>query len=127
MTVNETREPDEPTDWPDGHVSVAREPQSAKPEDRLKLADVAVDLTGIDADECVVVRLADHRHFLHSTTARALSEKLIGHDGRAVLITIHGVEHTAGRNASRALRQALQRRLSEWNRLNAASPGWAAV
>jgi hypothetical protein len=106
---------------------VEREPQSARSEDRLKLVDIAVDLTGIDEDECVVVRLADHRHFLHSTTARALSEKLIKQEGRAVLIRIHGIEHTAGRNASRALGQALQRRLSEWNRVNAGSPGWTTV
>lgn len=52
----ETHEPSVPVDWPYGHVDV--------------------DLTGDDHDECVVVTIHGVRHYLHSTTAHALSDRL---------------------------------------------------
>jgi hypothetical protein len=58
VLVRETHEPDEPLNWPDGHVNV--------------------ELTGDDRDECIAVTIHGVRHYLHSTTAQALSEKLIG-------------------------------------------------
>lgn len=127
MTIQETHEPDEPINWPDGHVSVVREPRSADSRERIKLADIDVKLTDLEDDECILVSLAGCRHYLHSTTARALSDKLIIHDGHAVAITIHDVKHSVGRNASRALRQTLQRRLTEWNTTHAGSMGWSGV
>lgn len=54
--ASETHEPQQPKDWPDGHVQV--------------------DLTSADQDECIVVTIHDVRHYLHSTTAQALSERL---------------------------------------------------
>jgi hypothetical protein len=116
MSATETHEPDEPINWPEGHVLVERETRNAEPLDRLKLAEVGVSITDMDADECILVALADHKHFLHSTTAKALSDQLLSHDGHAVAITIHGVTHTVGQNASRGLRQTLERRLTEWNK-----------
>lgn len=53
----ETHEPAEPRNWPDGHVSVA--------------------LTDDDVDECVAVTIHGVTHYLHSTTARALSDALL--------------------------------------------------
>ncbi|MDR7188155.1 phage-related baseplate assembly protein [Microbacterium sp. BE35] len=91
------------------------------------MAEIDVQLTDLDDDECIVVLLAGHRHYLHSTTARALSDKLLAQEGHAVAITIHDVTHTAGRNASRALRQNLQRRLAEWNSTHAARLGLPGV
>lgn len=126
MDPNETHEPEEPINWPEGHVLVEREPRGANSGDRVKLADIGVLLTGDDEIECIRVSLADYRHFLHSTTARALSDQLIAHDGHAVAITIHGVTQTAGLNASRALRQTLERKLTEWNK-TAVSAGEAPV
>lgn len=65
----------------------------------MKLADLGVSLTDPDDDDCILVSVADYKHFLHSTTARALSDQLFAHDGHAVAITIHGVTHAVGLNA----------------------------
>jgi hypothetical protein len=51
-----THEPDEPQNWPTGHVRV--------------------DLTGPDDLECVKVWIHGHTHYLHSTTARELAKML---------------------------------------------------
>jgi hypothetical protein len=55
--VDETHEPDVPENWPNGHVSVA--------------------LTSRDVDECIEVTIHGVKHYLHSTTARALSNMLL--------------------------------------------------
>lgn len=52
----ETREPEEPRNWPHGHVDV--------------------DLTGDEAAECIAVTIHDVRHYLHSSTAQALLDRL---------------------------------------------------
>lgn len=52
-TPSETHEPDEPHDWPHGHVDV--------------------QLTDDDHDECIEVTIHGVRHYLHSTTARELN------------------------------------------------------
>ena len=52
-----THEPQVPENWPDGHVDV--------------------QLTDISEEECVIVTIHGVKHFLHSTTARALSDRLI--------------------------------------------------
>lgn len=54
--VQETHEPAVPRNWPEGHV--------------------AVTLTGDDQDECIEVTVHGVRHYLHSTTARELSNML---------------------------------------------------
>ncbi|WHP19292.1 hypothetical protein [Cellulomonas sp. ES6] len=56
-TIPETHEPDEPVNWPRGHVDV--------------------QLTGDEHDECIVVTVHGVKHYLHSTTARALSDALL--------------------------------------------------
>ncbi|MGD8168565.1 hypothetical protein ACEXOS_015190 [Herbiconiux sp. P16] len=53
----ETHEPKKPQSWPAGHANVA--------------------LTGADQGECIIVTVHGVRHYLHSTTARALSDKLL--------------------------------------------------
>lgn len=53
-----THEPEIPDNWPDGHVDVA--------------------ITDPDDDECIEITIHGVKHYLHSTTARALSDKLIG-------------------------------------------------
>ena len=55
--IKETHEPKVPFNWPDGHV--------------------AVRLTDDDVGECVEVTIHGVRHYLHSTTARELSNRLI--------------------------------------------------
>ncbi|MGN7222345.1 hypothetical protein ACTHQN_05745 [Curtobacterium flaccumfaciens] len=52
----ETHEPAVPRNWPDGHVGVA--------------------ITDPDDDECIEVTIHGVRHYLHSTTARELSNML---------------------------------------------------
>jgi hypothetical protein len=54
--TNVTHEPAIPVNWPDGHVKVS--------------------LTGDDADECILVWIHGHMHYLHSTTARELERML---------------------------------------------------
>ncbi|MCU1479794.1 MAG: hypothetical protein JWQ19_580 [Subtercola sp.] len=56
-SVYETHEPTVPQNWPDGHVAVA--------------------LTGDDQGECIEVTIHGVRHYLHSTTARELSNMLL--------------------------------------------------
>lgn len=127
MPQHETHEPVVPSPtWPEGHVAVEREPHGASSGDRVKLAETGVSLTGDDEVECIRVTLADYEHFLHSSTARELGNQLAAHEGRAVSITIHDVTHKAGANASRALRQTLERRLTEWNKVAMAN-GYPAV
>ena len=58
MHTNETHEPDVPQNWPHGHVGV--------------------ELTDDDQDECIAVTVHGVTHFLHSTTARELSNMLTG-------------------------------------------------
>lgn len=55
--VTETHEPPMPQDCPDGHVAVA--------------------LTGDDQGECIEITVHGVRHYLHSTTARELSNMLL--------------------------------------------------
>lgn len=55
--VTETHEPDVPRHWPEGHVSVA--------------------LTDDDQDECIEITIHGVRHYLHSSTARELSNMLV--------------------------------------------------
>ena len=55
--VTETHEPDIPQNWPYGHVDV--------------------ELTGEDEDECIEVTIHGVKHYLHSTTARELSNMLV--------------------------------------------------
>lgn len=55
--VRETHEPETPRNWPHGHVGVA--------------------LTAEDQDECVEVTVHGVKHYLHSTTARELSNMLL--------------------------------------------------
>lgn len=52
-----THEPAVPQDWPMGHVSVA--------------------LTPDEIDECIEVVIHGAKHYLHSTTARELSNMLL--------------------------------------------------
>lgn len=52
----ETHEPAVPRNWPGGHVGVA--------------------ITDPTADECIEVTIHGVRHYLHSTTARELSNML---------------------------------------------------
>ncbi len=54
--IKKTHEPAIPQNWPDGHVAVA--------------------LTGDDEDECIEVTIHGVKHYLHSTTARELSNML---------------------------------------------------
>ncbi|MCB5291487.1 hypothetical protein BJQ90_00913 [Arthrobacter sp. SO3] len=54
--VTVTHEPSEPRNWPDGHVGVA--------------------LTGDELGECIEVTIHGVRHYLHSSTARELSDML---------------------------------------------------
>ena len=54
--ITVTHEPGVPHDWPDGHVGV--------------------ELTGDNQGECIEVRIHGVRHYLHSTTARELSNML---------------------------------------------------
>jgi predicted phosphohydrolase len=58
VLVAVTHEPPVPQNWPDGHVAVV--------------------LTRNELDECVEVTIHGVRHYLHSTTARELSNKLLG-------------------------------------------------
>ena len=53
----ETHEPKQPQNWPHGHVAVA--------------------LTGSESEECVRVTVHGVDHYLHSTTARELSNMLV--------------------------------------------------
>lgn len=52
-----THEPAVPLNWPDGHVAVA--------------------MTGADQMECIEVTIHGVKHYLHSTTARELSDMLL--------------------------------------------------
>lgn len=127
MAIRETHEPDLPVNWPDGHVMVTHESSTADSRERLRLAGIEVSITDLEDDECVLVALGDSRHYLHSTTARALADKLATFDGKPVSITIHDVSHTAGQGASRRLRQSLERRLAEWNKDHAGRLGFPGV
>lgn len=57
VVVRETHEPAVPINWTEGHVSV--------------------DLTADEVDECIEVSIHGVRHYLHSTTARELSNMLL--------------------------------------------------
>ncbi|TGY36290.1 hypothetical protein E5344_11005 [Microbacterium laevaniformans] len=115
MTEFETHEPDFPFNWPEGHVFVERSTRNAQQIEPVRVSAVDVEITDDDEDECIMVSIARHRHFLHSTTARALSDMLVANDGSAVEVTVHSVRHLLGEKTARALRQLLQRRLREWN------------
>lgn len=115
MTTQETHEPDIPINWPHGHVAVTDEPDGADARDRLRLRDVEVTITDPDDDECMMIRLGGHQHYLHSTTTRALSNMVNAHGERAAAVTVHGITHTLNATAARSLGQLLQKRLSEWN------------
>lgn len=113
--ITVTHEPDEPINWPHGHVNVTRADTNAGKTDWLTLENVSVELTDDNDDECIAVMLADTRHLLHSTTARELSNMLLGLNGLPVTITIHDVNHSAGGATARTLNKALVARLNEWN------------
>lgn len=93
--TRETHEPDEPINWPYGHVSVTPGRTTDPAADRIALAAVAVTLTDDDHDECIRVTLGPTDHYLHSTTARALADELAAHNGTPVTITIHDIPHAA--------------------------------
>lgn len=57
ILIQETHEPATPNDWPNGHVDV--------------------ELTPDDVEECIKVRIHEVQHYLHSTTARELSNMLL--------------------------------------------------
>ncbi|MCB5280551.1 hypothetical protein [Arthrobacter sp. ES1] len=119
MTTNtaptETHEPDFPTNWPHGHVAVDRaERDGAAPD--LLTSNVAVTITDDTEDECLALDMGETRHFLHSSTARELSNMLLALNGQPVRITVHGVEHRAGGAAARALNKELMTKIKEWNR-----------
>lgn len=57
QTPHETHEPQVPQNWPDGHVAVA--------------------LTNDEHDECIEVTIHGVKHYLHSSTARELSNMLL--------------------------------------------------
>jgi hypothetical protein len=118
MTQRETHEPDEPINWPHGHVGVSTPSPDADKSERVWLQDVAVTITDADEDECMMITLGDHDHYLHSTTTRELSEMLIpfAFTDRTAAVTIHGVTHHLNSKASRSLSILLQQRLEEWNR-----------
>lgn len=113
---NETHEPAVPIDWPHGHVAVMRMDPAARQLQQLATDDVNVSLTDATASECIAIDLAGTRHFLHSSTARELSNMLLELNGLPVTITIHGVNHNAGGAAARTLSKTLLARINEWNR-----------
>lgn len=129
MTENaapkETHEPEYPVNWPYGHVSVERASRSDSDPDVLT-SNVAVSITDSSKDECLSIDLGETRHFLHSTTARELSNMLLALNGLPVRVTIHGVEHRAGGAAARALNKELLAKITEWNR-TAVSAGMPPV
>ncbi|MEW9871612.1 hypothetical protein [Arthrobacter sp. HS15c] len=112
----ETHEPADPVDWPHGHVAVTRVDVVGHKRQQLTTEDVNVSLTEATESECIAIDLAGTRHFLHSTTARELSNMLQDLNGLPVAITIHGVEHSAGGATARVLSKALLARINEWNR-----------
>jgi hypothetical protein len=57
ITVKETREPANPVNWPQGHVSV--------------------DITDDSISECFTITIHGIKHYLHATSARALSDMLL--------------------------------------------------
>ncbi|TCN40505.1 hypothetical protein EV644_106434 [Kribbella orskensis] len=57
LLVKETHEPAVPQDWPEGHVGVA--------------------LTDDEVGECIEITIHGVKHYLHSTTARELSNRLV--------------------------------------------------
>ncbi|MCW2857873.1 MAG: hypothetical protein JWR52_3488 [Marmoricola sp.] len=57
VVIKETHEPEVPFNWPDGHVAVA--------------------LTDEAQGECIEITIHGVRHYLHSSTARELSIRLI--------------------------------------------------
>jgi hypothetical protein len=115
MAISETHEPAEPINWPDGHVDAVRSPGGTGSGERLTMGDVGVEITDAAADECMVVSIGDYRHYLHSTTTRALRDKLVDVRGQAAVVTIHGISHTMPSRVVSVLSSALQRRLTEWN------------
>lgn len=121
VTQQATHEPDEPINWPHGHVGVTEPTNEVDKSERVRLQDVAVTITGPDADECMMVTLGDHDHYLHSTTTRELSNMLLpfAFTNRAAAVTVHGVSHVLNSKASRSLSMQLQQRLDEWNRTRA--------
>lgn len=52
-----THEPAVPRNWPDGHVGIV--------------------MSGVDQKECIEVTIHGVKHYLHSTTARELSNMLL--------------------------------------------------
>jgi hypothetical protein len=112
----ETHEPEDPVNWPHGHVSVTRMDAMGRQRRQLALEDVSVSITDAAASECIAIVLGNTRHFLHSATARELSNMLLGLNGLPVTITIHGVDHSAGGAAARTLSKTLLTRINEWNR-----------
>ncbi len=113
-TPAETHEPDVPTNWPHGHVAVSRAERDGTPIDLLT-SNIAVTLTDGTEDECLALDMAGTRHFLHSSTARELSNMLLALNGQPVRITVHGVEHRAGGAAARTLNKELMTKIKEWN------------
>lgn len=121
----ETHEPAVPENWPHGHVTVTRAERNGVSADLLT-SNVAVTLTDDNEIECMALDLGATRHFLHSTTARELSNMLLAVNGQPVSITIHGVQHHAGGTAARTLSKELLAKIKEWNR-TAQAAGMPAV
>lgn len=128
MSSQKTHEPDAPIDWPHGHVAVGVAVADARDAvvDRLRLNDVGVEITDHDDDECMMIRLGDYHHYLHSTTARALSDMVARHGENSAIVTVHGVSHDVNKMALRSLSHQLQTRLREWNQF-ARERGWPGV
>jgi hypothetical protein len=116
MSTHETHEPDLPVNWPDGHVRVANETDRSASHARLRLGDVAVTITDPAADECMMVRLGEYDHYLHTTTTAELAKMVAGHGDRAAVVTVHGVTQILNQRAVRALAQQLQDRVAQWQR-----------
>ena len=61
-----THEPKKPVNWPRGHVRAQL----------VRATDVGVELTDDKIGECICVTIHGNKHYLHSTTARALEKML---------------------------------------------------
>jgi hypothetical protein len=121
-TPAETHEPAVPTNWPHGHVAVTRADRDGPPADLLT-SNVAVTITDDTEGECLALDMGDTRHFLHSSTARELSNMLLALNGQPVSITVHGVQHHAGGAAARTISKELLTKINEWNRTAIAKGG----
>lgn len=108
----ETHEPRTPlAGWPYSHADAAPRDGGASP------AVLRVEMTDLDVEECIVVRIDSARHYLHTTTAEALRDRLaevVGDHPRSVTVTIHGASHNLRRADAGHLHAQLVERIAEW-------------